>query len=606
MAIPESDGEIRQEAREPMGGPEASRAGPIPDQPGDAGTAAADTGCGVFCAGLSLTSTHEGGRAARWAVWNRTIRCRLTFLVLLVGLFAVLLELGFMHVYLEHRLHPDAAAEAGIVVRDIDRESGNSLQSGDWKATQAVLNGLALNDRVVAASVRDRDGRVVAGYPRAGLSVPPNVAPPGGARFEGNTVAVTQGISPGGKTDGTITVVYNFTPMMQGARRHFMTGVLVLLILMPLWAAAVVWLTGAVTGPLAHLAKVARSISDRRDYSLRAEGGGTGEIGQLIEAFNGMVAQIEMHDRARVAAEESLRRSEERYALAARGSNDGLWDFDATTGVAYLSPRMNLQVGDPETETWRTIDDWMNRMHPEDRERVGIQMAEFLESDRTSIELEYRMRHLDGHYIWLLSHGAAVRDLEGRPLRIAGSQTDITARKLTDAVTGLPNRLFFLDRLQWELESAGGDSSRVAVLFLDLDRFRMMNDSLGHAATDELLTQVAGRLRSTARSAARELVVARTGEDEFALLLTDLQRPSDAVGVARETLKRLRDPFYLEGKRWPVGASIGIALVPAPTSPMTCCAMPKPRCIRRRCGVTAGWRSLTPACGSAPPRAWRW
>lgn len=124
----------------------------------------------------------------------------------------------------------------------------------------------------------------------------------------------------------------------------------------------------------------------------------------------------------------------------------------------------------------------------------------------------------------------------------------------------MPNRLFFLDELQRAVEAARRDASHLAVLFLDLEHFRTVNDSLGRPASDELLQQVAGRLRSTVRAAGREVVVARTGEDEFGLLLTKSGQAADAVGVAKDLLERMREPFYLDGRRLPVGASVGIAI----------------------------------------------
>ncbi len=353
----------------------------------------------------------------------------------------------------------------------------------------------------------------------------------------------------------------------QGARLRQYVGIILIVLALSIGIriAVVMRLTRMVTDPLAYLAGVAREISERRDYSVRAERETGGEIGQLIDAFNEMVAQIDRHDRARQAAEDGLRRSEERYALAARGSNDGLWDYDATAGRVYLSPRLNAILGEREAEQWVSILDLFGRIHPEDRDRVRVEFAAYSQSNAEAFDVEFRMRHHNEGWVWMQGRSTVVRGEGGRVVRMAGSLSDITRRKTTDAVTGLPNRLFFLDELGRALENTG--SGQVAVLFLDLDRFRMVNDSLGHSATDELLIQVTGRLRSAVRSAGRKVVVARTGEDEFAMLLTELQRPADAESVAGMMLAWLREPFYLEGQHLPVGASIGIAFGSASDKP---------------------------------------
>ena len=252
--------------------------------------------------------------------------------------------------------------------------------------------------------------------------------------------------------------------------------------------------------PLGYLANVARGISSRRDYSVRAERRTGGEIGVLIDAFNEMLMQIEMQERARQASEDRLRESEERYAIAARGSSDGLWDWRMETGEVYFSARMNAMVGEPEAERWGSPKDLFDTIHPSDRERVHAEFGAFRASQRAAFEIECRMRHRRGGYLWVLARGTAVRDENGRIVRAAGSVNDITQRKTTDPITGLRNRLSFLDQLQAAAEAAQRDARRFAVLILSLDHFRMVNDSLGHPASEELLAQVAGRLRSMAVS----------------------------------------------------------------------------------------------------------
>ena len=264
----------------------------------------------------------------------------------------------------------------------------------------------------------------------------------------------------------------------------------------------------------------------------------------------------------------ALRESEERYALSARGANDGLWVWDLAEDEVYYSPRWKSMLGHGEEEVGGAPDEWLGRVHPDDAEilRSAIQMH--LRGLTPHLEHEHRMRCRDGSYRWMLSRGLAVRDGNGTATRIAGSMTDVTERKLAverlthdafhDALTQLPNRALFMDRLQRAIEvQRRHPESFFAVLFLDLDRFKLVNDSLGHALGDELLVAVARRLTETMRSSD---TVARLGGDEFAVLIESVEHVADTVRAARRIEDALAEPFQLDGHEIFTTVSIGIAV----------------------------------------------
>jgi len=268
----------------------------------------------------------------------------------------------------------------------------------------------------------------------------------------------------------------------------------------------------------------------------------------------------------RIAA--TLRESEERYALAARGANDGLWDWDLVTDRVYYSARWAAILGYTDVELGPKMEGWFSRVHPEDLPGLKGVIDDHLSARRSHIEHEYRMVHRDGSLRWVLARGVAVFDADGRPTRIAGSQTDITGRKeaeeqlrksaVHDALTGLPNRTLLLDRLQQAIHHARRDPRfQFAVLYLDLDRFKTVNDSLGHLAGDQLLVGIASRLRDSLRATD---TVARLGGDEFALILTDLGTPRNAEVVAEHLQEALRAPFEIGGQLVFTSISIGIAV----------------------------------------------
>ena len=266
-------------------------------------------------------------------------------------------------------------------------------------------------------------------------------------------------------------------------------------------------------------------------------------------------------------AQEALKESEERYALAARGSNDGLWDWNLSANVVHFSPRWKAMLGYQEAQVGDRPEEWFERIHDADRERVKQEIAAHQKGLTPHFESEHRVLHKDGSFRWMLSRGVAVHDTSGNPLRMAGSQTDITEGKVSDPLTGLPNRLLFIDRVGRLVKHMKRRKDHLfAVLFLDLDGFKMINDSMGHLIGDQLLLGVAKRLEKCLRSTdtvarlGETFTVARLGGDEFTVLLDDIKDPSDAKRAADRMMKALVAPFILGGKEVFTSVSIGIAL----------------------------------------------
>jgi diguanylate cyclase (GGDEF)-like protein/PAS domain S-box-containing protein len=267
-------------------------------------------------------------------------------------------------------------------------------------------------------------------------------------------------------------------------------------------------------------------------------------------------------------AEERLRESEERYALAARGANDGLWDWDLKNNEVHYSQRWKSMVGAVESEVGTSPEEWLGRVHSEDVVNLRAQLADHLEGRVPHFECEYRIRHSSGGYRWVLTRGIAVRDSDGRATRIAGSQSDITERKraerqllydaLHDPLTGLPNRTYFISRVDQARAEAARSSRRLfGIMFLDIDRFKVINDSLGHYIGDQLLVAVAERLKSCLRPGD---TICRLGGDEFAILVENLTSVGDATQIAERIQQELETPVRVGEREMYAAVSIGIAL----------------------------------------------
>jgi diguanylate cyclase (GGDEF)-like protein/PAS domain S-box-containing protein len=305
--------------------------------------------------------------------------------------------------------------------------------------------------------------------------------------------------------------------------------------------------------------------SESQDVVRALELGANDYVTKPID-FPVALARVRTHI-AHARAERALRASVERYALAARGANDGLWDWDLSSNTVYYSPRWKAMLGFAEDEIGTSPDDWLNRVHEADRAKLRLSIEEHLKGQTMHLEVQSRMLHRDGMFRWMLTRGLMVRDPAGTPVRMAGSQTDITEGKMADPMTGLPNRLLFLDRLSRLIVRARRyPASLFAVLFLDLDGFKLVNDSLGHAVGNSLLIAVAGRLEACLRRTdtlarlGESFTLARLGGDEFAIVLSELAGPSDVQGVAERLLNEFAKPFVIDEKQLFSSMSIGIAL----------------------------------------------
>ena len=273
---------------------------------------------------------------------------------------------------------------------------------------------------------------------------------------------------------------------------------------------------------------------------------------------------------ARKIAEFKLREAEERWKLALDSTGDGVWDWNLQTGEEVFSQRLlemyGFEVGELKSEA-KELD---ARTHPDDLEQLQRDRQAHFDGLTPTYVNEHRMRRKDGSWKWILARGMVVsRDAQGKPLRMIGTHTDITGRKHSealiwqqanfDALTGLPNRRMLRDRLEQDIKKCRREGLQLAILFIDLDHFKEVNDTLGHDQGDVLLMEAAHRIRTSVRESD---TVARMGGDEFTVVLSELTDLDSIERIIQGILTAMSIVFQLGDEQVYVTASVGITMYP--------------------------------------------
>ena len=298
----------------------------------------------------------------------------------------------------------------------------------------------------------------------------------------------------------------------------------------------------------------------------------------MISLFCSQALRVAQHRRAvaerlgtRLVGEQA--QHAQRMELALSSANLGMWELWLPEGNACLDQRAALLLGYDAADRLTYPGDWRNHVHEDDKAEIDEALNRHLDGTTHELQAELRLAHRDGHWVWVQCRGQVVeRDAAGMPAKLLGTWLDISDRKqheqqverlaFYDGLTGLPNRRLLMDRLQRALARAHRSGQYGAVMFIDLDNFKTLNDTLGHDAGDKLLTQVAGRLEEAIRGTD---TVARLGGDEFVVMLEglgtshkDAAQLSERLG--RNIVARLSAPYEIDGHATYSSPSIGVAL----------------------------------------------
>lgn len=348
-------------------------------------------------------------------------------------------------------------------------------------------------------------------------------------------------------------------------------------------------MTKRITKPITQLTSLMHE-AENGNFEVRAKNiNANDEFGELATGFNVMIKKISyaydellaVHEEI-TATEEELRAqydelqhneealtiSDERYRLALDGSNDSIWELDLKSNVFFASDKFYEITGYKVQRKFNVNIFFKKYVHNEDTHYAIEHFQNHVNNKTIIYKSEFRMKIYDGTYIWISVRGKALRDSEGKVLKLSGSITDITDRKNSedkikfmayyDDLTKLPNRTFFMNNLKQELKITKLQNSKGAVFFIDLDNFKNINDSMGHDYGDKLLIYLAKQMELLI---SEKDTICRLGGDEF-ILLHPYYEEAEVESYAKALLGLFDNFFEIDNKRMYITASIGVALYP--------------------------------------------
>lgn len=266
----------------------------------------------------------------------------------------------------------------------------------------------------------------------------------------------------------------------------------------------------------------------------------------------------------------TLNETEQRWKFALEGVGDGVWDWNINNDQVILSKTWKQMLGYAEDELTNNKNTWLSLIHKDDLDKAIKSLNQYLQKKTPEFRLEHRLLCKDQRYKWILTRGMVVEiNKDGSPKRMVGTHTDISKRKESediiwqqanfDSLTGLPNRRMFFDRLNEEIKKSARKKTMFALMFMDLDGFKEVNDEFGHQAGDDLLKAVTLRVSQCIRASD---TFARLGGDEFTIILSAIEHAQASGIIAEKILKAISTPFELAVGKVSISASIGVSIYP--------------------------------------------
>jgi len=493
------------------------------------------------------------------ALQTQSLRRKLVIISLITtGLTLLLSNLAFMS--LEYYLsRHDTQNKLSVLGEVIAKRATTALTFNDYDLLVTNLRTLKADKNVVRGCIYDENQQLAAEYqrPQEQAKCPQLLTKL--QSEQNNNFSQYFVIRLEQAHIGTLYLENSREDLLQRFNQFLLFSVIILAVSVVLAIFLANQLQDVVVRPMRDLSNTLQNIMRKKDYSIRAAKENNDEIGDLVDLFNGLLGTIEEEN-------SSLKASEERFRKLTALSPVGIFQVDPKQQLQYVNQRWrDIHSSDEETPN---LQEWFDQIHPADL--VPAQQAwNRLVVEQESIALELRLVRRDGSHTWIHLLAGALHDRNGELLGYLGAISDISELKAAqiqmenlafyDPLTGLANRRLFKNRLEKAVKSVLRSGSSMALMFLDMDQFKRINDTLGHDAGDILLKEVAVRLNATVRE---NDTVSRIGGDEFTILLTDVHQTADVLIVAEKLLRSLAKPIRIKGQDIVTTVSIGITMTP--------------------------------------------
>ncbi|WP_051219286.1 EAL domain-containing protein [Oceanobacter kriegii] len=488
---------------------------------------------------------------------QHNLKARLTIVVVIATTLTLLLS-GGAYVGLEYYLTSHASKQRINTIAEMAaRSAAQEIKQQQFDTLQADLQSLSVHPAITLGCLYNQQGGLLAHYDRETAVASGCPATSNGAVSSANTLVVP--LTTSNNVIGSLRINHDDQPVQQRLLRFLQISVAIWIVSMALAFLVAIRIREGLFGPLRDLSDFLARITRERNYSLRTPSKASDDYGKLLLQVNELLHATETD-------QSTLKLNEERFRKLAEFSPVGIFQVDKNGVLRYVNQRWrdihNLTNEIPD------IEQWFSCILAADLEATRFAW-ENLVSQQESIELDLRLQQRDGSHAWIHLMASPMHDRDGEVIGYLGAISDISELKSAqlqmenlafyDALTGLANRRLFKNRLSKSIKSAERTQSTLALMFLDMDQFKRINDSMGHDAGDLLLQEVSRRLSANVRD---KDTVSRIGGDEFTILLTDVKRISDVKTVAEKILEALAEPIRIKGQDINTSVSIGITLTP--------------------------------------------
>lgn len=522
---------------------------------------------------------------------NWSLRRKLIFLIMLSSAICLLVSFSVLFASSLRSSHQESLQQLSGISDILAGNAQAALVFSDSAEAIRLLESLQEHREIESAWLLDDNGMALASWHRDGTirPVPADYRVDGKqtrSEFWSKSADLYRPVVRGGERIGYILLQADLTERWNRHVADLENGLAVAALSLLVIYLLASRLQSVISRPISEMADTARAIAHDKAYNLRVPQHANDEIGDLALAFNHMVSEIQDRDESLLRHQDKLERevakrtaelakTNEELELAAKISNLGYWEYDIEArefsfNDQYYSLHLtsSRQVGGYRL----SFDEFVRRfIHPQDVPRFADHIQLALESREANfvVEIEIRILCIEGEMRWVRMRFKSLSDVQGRKTRLTGVSQDITEKKRSeetiwqqanfDPLTGLPNRRMFQDRLEHEIKKSHRDGLPLALMFIDLDKFKEVNDTLGHDKGDILLVEAALRIAGCVRESD---TVARLGGDEFTVILSELEDTSSIERVAQSIIDALVTPFRLGDETAFVSASIGITLYP--------------------------------------------